>query len=65
MTPEEQHRHRCLVRQCLAWRVEHGRAWIHAWLAGYRGDQKALIADIVAQWQLGNRGKRNDWREQP
>ncbi len=66
MTDVEQHRHRCLVRQCLAWSAEHGRAWLRQWLEEHeratRWTQHELRADIVAQWDLGNRGARGDWR---
>ncbi len=63
MTDVAQHRHRCLVRQCIRWRLEHGRDWLREWLDKYRGDRDELRADIRAQWERGNRGAVNDWRE--
>lgn len=64
---QETHRHRCEVRQLLRWRVERGREWLRTWLAGVeriRGKAALLRleADIRTQWELGNRGARDDWR---
>lgn len=77
MDRSEQHRHRCEVRQVLAWRVEHGIEWVKAWLDGtvvdgkrqrgavdYRGKEATdrLRNDAREQWQRGNRGAHGDWR---
>jgi hypothetical protein len=67
MTDTEQHRHRCLVRQCLRWYRQHGRAWLHAWIdgtkdsKGFRGDRDALRDDIRAQIAAGNSGAAGEW----
>lgn len=63
----EEHRHRCEVRQLIAWRVKHGRIWLREHLAGIekvRGKpaRASLEADILQQWGLGNRGAWGDWR---
>jgi hypothetical protein len=63
----EDHRHRCEVRQVLAWRVQHGLEWVRQWLAGVdakRGADAAarLRADCREQWAAGNRGAPGDWR---
>jgi hypothetical protein len=67
---DEQHRHRCEVRQVLRWRTEHGREWVFKWLDAlphYRGAELAaqLRYDAVNQWNLGNRGAVGDWRYEP
>lgn len=67
MDASEQHRHRCEVRQVLAWRVERGLDWVKGWLAGvpkFRGQAGAdrLRDDCRTQWAAGNRGARDDWR---
>jgi hypothetical protein len=74
----EQHRHRCEVRQVLAWTVERGGDWVHGWLYGrtdsggrrikgvadVRGQAAAgrLRDDAREQWRRGNRGEPGDWR---
>jgi hypothetical protein len=57
-----EHRHRCEVRQVLAWRVEdRGKAMDY--LASVKGDRRdKLEKDCRIQWELGNRGKKGDWR---
>lgn len=67
---DEERRHRCEVRQLIAWRVERGREWLRDYLAQVervRGKpaRQSLEADILAQWSLGNRGNRGDWRKPP
>ena len=64
---DEEHRHRCEVRQVLAWRVQHGLEWVKEWLDGVakkRGQAAAdrLRADCRTQWAAGNRGEWSDWR---
>ena len=62
----EEHRHRCEVRQVLAWRTEdRGKAMDYlAMVRQKRGDQAAdkLEKDCRDQWERGNRGKWGDWR---
>ena len=64
---DEQHRHRCEVRQLLRWRVQHGRDWVREWLQRVEqgrgaGAAERLQLDCSRQWQLGNRGGDGDWR---
>ena len=74
---DEQHRHRCEVRQVLAWRAQHGGEWVNRWLYGHQPDGRrrvkgvvdyrgrdavdALVADCRAQWAAGNRGEAGAW----
>jgi hypothetical protein len=62
----EEHRHRCEVRQVLAWRVEdRGKAMEYlSKVRQKRGYQAAdrLEKDCRTQWERGNRGERGDWR---
>jgi hypothetical protein len=63
----EEHRHRCEVRQVLAWRVQFGPEWVKDWLDGVgkkRGPAAAdrLRNDCRTQWAAGNRGEPGDWR---
>ena len=62
MTTEEVLRHRCEVRQVLAWRTEdRGKAMDY--LARVKGDRRdQLEKDCRDQWERGNRGKWGDWR---
>ena len=64
LTTEEvlEHRFRCEVRQILAWRTEdRGKAMDY--LARVKGDRRdKLEKDCRIQWELGNRGKKGDWR---
>ena len=67
MRSDEEHRHRCEVRQVLRWRMQHGREWVQDWLAGverFRGKPAAdrIRTDAASQWAAGNRGKPDDWR---
>jgi len=50
------------VRQVLAWRVEdRGKAMDY--LSRVKGDRREkLEKDCRIQWELGNRGKKGDWR---
>lgn len=61
---DEQHRHRCEVRQLLRWRVQHGRDWVREWLAAAarRRDTQQLRSDATEQWARGSRGQHGDWR---
>ncbi len=67
VAPHDDDRHRCEVRQVLAWRVQHGLQWVRDWLAGVeakRGRDAAeqLRSDCREQWAAGNRGDHGDWR---
>ena len=61
-----EHRHRCEVRQVLAWRAEdRDKAMKYlALVLQKRGDNVAtkLEKDCKAQWAAGNRGEKDDWR---
>ena len=59
---EEVLRHRCEVRQVLAWRTEdRGKAM--EYLAKVKDVRREkLEKDCRIQWELGNRGKWGDWR---
>lgn len=65
----EEHRHRSEVRTLIGFAVAGG-GWepVTRYLAlarKKRGDAGAdrLAADVKAQWKLGNRGEKGDWRE--
>ncbi len=61
---DEEHRHRCEVRFVLAWAVRD-RLGARAYLASVRkvsARADRLEWDCEAQWMLGNRGERGDWR---
>jgi hypothetical protein len=63
----EEHRHRCEVRQVLAWRVEHGLRYALDYVAAVgkaRGESAAqqLRDACREQWAAGNRGASGDWR---
>jgi hypothetical protein len=67
VAPHDDDRHRCEVRQVLAWRVQHGLQWVREWLAGVgkaRGEPaaKRLRDACREQWAAGNRGDPGDWR---
>ena len=54
-------RHRCLVRQLLAWRAARGLDWLRDYIKGWpRWD--SLKTDFETQWRAGNRGEPGDWR---
>lgn len=61
----EQHRHRCEVRYCLS----QGPEWFRQYAAGVRAQRgrdaaQRLWDDVKAQAKLGNRGDKDDWREE-
>lgn len=71
---EELFRHQCLVREVIRMRIrDRAHAW--RWLKGYEGErgwvkgwvdmhpESTLLKDVVDQWNKGNRGEFNDWRE--
>ena len=62
----EQERHRCEVRQVLAWRAADRDSALRylSVVRQKRGHQVAdqLEADCRREWALGNRGKKGDWR---
>jgi hypothetical protein len=57
-----EHRHRCEVRQVLAWRTEdRGKAL--EYLSKVKDARlEKLERDCRKQWSLGNRGAWGDWR---
>jgi hypothetical protein len=59
---------RCEVRYVLALRAEDRQKALDylALVEKRRGIEarKALENEVIAQWNLGNRGKWGDWREQ-
>jgi hypothetical protein len=66
MENTEQERHRCEVRQVLAWRTADRDSALKylSVVRKKRGDEVAdqLEADCRREWSLGNRGKKGDWR---
>jgi len=71
---EEVHKHRCLVRYVIQWRLKDRDA-AHRWLRGYTNPAggwvkgwsekhkgSTLEADIKSQWKLGNRGEYDEWK---
>jgi len=62
----ETERHRCEVRQVLAWRTADRDSALRylSVVRRKRGHEVAdqLEADCKQQWGLGNRGKKGDWR---
>ena len=62
----EMERHRCEVRQVLAWRTADRDSALKylSVVRQKRGNQAAdqLEADCRREWSLGNRGKKGDWR---
>lgn len=70
---DDEHRHRCLVRYIIRWRVKDRDA-VYKWFNGYTDEngryQKGweenhkgsiLKRDVVDQWKKGNRGENNLW----
>lgn len=70
---DEEHRHRCLARYVIRWRIKDRDA-AHRWLKGYTNEaggyikgwnelhpESTLEADIKKQWVLGNRGEDGKW----
>ena len=66
MNNSEQERHRCEVRQVLAWRAADRDSALKylSVVRQKRGNQAAdqLEVDCRREWALGNRGKKGDWR---
>jgi hypothetical protein len=62
----ETERHRCEVRQVLAWRTADRDSALKylSVVRQKRGHEAAdqLETDCKTQWGLGNRGKKGDWR---
>ena len=62
----ETERHRCEVRQILAWRTADRDSALKylSVVRKKRGHEVAdrLEADCRREWSLGNRGKKGDWR---
>ena len=69
-TSSETYRHQCEVREVIARRLKKGRAWGQDHLDAIerlRGKKarSRLEADLLQQWNLGNRGKPGVWLEPP
>lgn len=69
-TRSETYRHQCEVREIIAKRLAKGRGWAQDHLAGIekaRGKKarQKLEADILQQWNLGNRGTAGCWIDPP
>jgi hypothetical protein len=67
---EEEHRHRCEVREWLRRGKDKDAEWLTGLIKGIaakRGKPAAerLWRDIRQQWKLGNRGEFGDWRDGP
>jgi len=70
---DDEHRHRCLVRYVIRWRMKDRDA-VHKWLKGYTDNDgrwkkgwnelhtgSILERDLINQWKLGNRGENDEW----
>jgi len=71
---EDEHRHRCLVREIIRMRMQD-RAKAHRWLNGgtdnagkyHKGwnelhPRSILERDVRDQWSKGNRGEIGEWK---
>jgi hypothetical protein len=58
----EEHRHRCEVRQVLAWRTEDRGKALEYLSKVKDARREKLEQDCRKQWSLGNRGAWGDWR---
>ncbi|NBS70068.1 hypothetical protein EBT31_14325 [bacterium] len=55
--------HQCLVREVIRMRIEErdkAHEFLRMWEKNH--DDHELRAMVKAQWELGNRGEKNDWR---
>ena len=61
---DEEHRHRCEVRQLLKWRAEKGLQWFREYIStyGFGGRKAKLLNDVAEQWKRGNRGEKGTWK---
>ena len=57
-----EHRHRCEVRQVLAWRTEDRAKAMDYLIKVKEARREKLERDCRTQWERGNRGKWGDWR---
>lgn len=69
-TWSETYRHQCEVRYIILHRVAKGREWARDFLdkvekARGKAARKRLEADILEQWQRGNRGQPGSWFDPP
>ena len=62
---DEEERHRCEVRQLLAWRKEWGLQRFQGYLQNPRFDSRRakLRKDIAYQWSKSNRGEWGRWEK--
>jgi hypothetical protein len=59
---EQEHKHRCGVRQLCKWRAEWGLAKFREYLSKYKLDSNSL-KDFADQWKKGNKGNKGEWIE--
>ena len=61
---DEEHRHKCEVRQLIQWRQEWGLQRFQRYLETYGFSNRItkLRTDIADQWAKGNRVKKGEWR---
>jgi hypothetical protein len=57
---EQEHKHRCGVRQLCQWRAEWGLAKFREYLSKYKLDSQ-LLKDFADQWKKGNKGNKGEW----
>ncbi len=57
-----EHRHKCEVRQVLAWRTEDRGKALEYLSKVKDARRERLEKDCRAEWERGNRGKWGDWR---
>jgi hypothetical protein len=53
-------KHRCGVRQILAWRAEWGKEKMDKYLQEHRFSYD-FLQDVKEQWMKGNRGNKGEW----
>ena len=58
---EQEHKHRCAVRQLCKWRAEWGLAKFREYLSNYKLDSQ-LLTDFAEQWNRNNKGNWGEWR---
>lgn len=60
---DEENRHRCEVRWCIAERTKRGVNWLREYLANesLASRKGRLEQDILDQWNKGNRGEQGVW----
>jgi hypothetical protein len=59
---DKKYKFQCGIRQMLKWRQEWGKDQFREYLIKSKFDQK-IIESFVEQWNLGNRGELNTWKD--